>query len=72
MTTLIQGHTVLKSTEALQSGNSVYRYRLTLDENNHYVVHVEVRSHNGGLGEQFLYQGDSIDTANHVYDFYRN
>lgn len=71
MTTLIQGHTVLFSSPALVVTNgTVYRYRLTLDLNNRYTVHMEVRELNGGCGEQFLYQGDSVTTANHVFDKY--
>jgi len=70
MTVLLNGHTVLKSSPAILVNGTIYRYRMTLDTNNRYVVHVESRESFGALNEQYLYQGDSITTANHVFDRY--
>jgi hypothetical protein len=69
MTTLIQGHTVLKSTPVIMSGSCTYRYRITATDDG-FTVHVECREPNGACGEQFLYQGQSVTTANYVFDRY--
>lgn len=70
MTTLINSHTILKSTRAFISGDNLYRYRLTLSETNQYSVHVEFKQTNGTSAESILYKGDSLDIANQFYNKY--
>lgn len=68
MVTLLDGKTVLKMSPIL--GNRIqYVYRLALDDSG-YTVHVETREPNGSCGEMFLYQGQSLTTANYVYNRY--
>ncbi len=68
MTTLIQGHSVLKSSPIAGLGIK-YRYRLTLSASV-YSVHVEYREPNGACGESILYVGASLDRANWAFNHY--
>jgi hypothetical protein len=71
MTCLIKGHTVLKSSAVLRNGLSDYRYRLTLDSDSRYIVHVESFDTVGyGSGEMVMYKGYSAARANHIFDYY--
>jgi hypothetical protein len=76
MTDLIKSHTVLESSPIMGGNNNrnYYRYRLTIDTNNRYTVHMEYREMGGSLasGEGILYQGDSIETARYVFNRYSN
>lgn len=68
MTILIKGHTVLKSSKVIQSGDTLYRYRLTVDHNNDFGVHVETRGiASFSIGEQFLYKGNNLVKANAIF-----
>lgn len=68
MTTLIQGHSVLKSSAITVLG-IIYRYRLTLGTSG-YAVHVEYRKPTGACGESILYAGDSLNRANWTFNHY--
>ncbi len=70
MTTLIDGnYTVLKSSQVIQSGQTLYRYRVCASNNEtSYCLHVETKGFTSG--EQFLYQGNDLDKVNLLFNKY--
>lgn len=74
MLALIKGHSVLKTSELLVatnklSGDDIYRTRLTFKDDK-YFVHREDKTQ-WVFSEDFIYQGDSLETANLVFEKYR-
>lgn len=70
MTTLLKGHSTLKSTPVYATSVMQCRYRLTLAPEGRYAVHLEQRFPNGASSEGFLYLGASLESANEVYARY--
>jgi hypothetical protein len=68
MTSLIDGHTVLKSSPAITCPNGiVYRYRLTL-ASDQYHIHEEYKEPYGACGEMIMYKGNDLEKANYAFD----
>jgi len=73
MITLINGHSVLKTSELLVATNKladdVYRTRLTFKDSE-YFVHRE-HCTNFVFSEDFIYKGNDLNTANIVFEKHR-